>query len=236
MKRKDHYRITWSPVKSSIFHTQTLDWAKEFGGAEKEKPASGTKRRLRPVAWPAQRGRSLRKRVLSHLLNPDLPTIEPVKRPARRSILPTASGERRRSLNLMAIDWLSVVWGWVAALAVTLVALAIAAFYVAFTPGSVYYLSTYLFLNKVVSPLLGGLLAGAKTNQSGLSVGFWVGLGYGLIVLVFRLYAGLFSSFWTEAVTGMLASIFAGIVGAMIGAAMTAGRKAREGRRGLAVD
>ncbi|NPV90177.1 MAG: TIGR04086 family membrane protein [Firmicutes bacterium] len=240
MKRKGHYRITWSPIKSSIFHTQTLDWNKEFGGDEEGKPAARTKRRLKPVAWPAKAGLNWRKKVVSRLVNPDLPTIEPVmrpaKRPARRSLIPTVSGEERQGFRLLAVDWLSVVWGWVGALVVTLAALAVAAFYVAFTPGSVYYLSTYLFLNKVVSPLLGGILAGVKTRQSGVMVGFWVGLGYGLIVLVFRLYAGLFSSFWTEAVTGMLASIFAGIVGTVLGATLSGGRKASEDRRGLAVE
>ena len=174
--------------------------------------------------------------MVSRLINPELPGIEPVMKPARSGLIPTVSGEERKGLSLLAVDWLAVVWGWVGSLAVTLVALAIAAFYVAFTPGSVYYLSTYLFLNKVVSPLLGGILAGVKTRQSAIMIGFWVGLGYGLIVLVFRLYAGLFSSFWTEAITGMLASVFAGIVGTVLGATMSGGRKVREDRRSLAVD
>ncbi|MDH7480079.1 MAG: TIGR04086 family membrane protein, partial [Syntrophomonadaceae bacterium] len=144
-------------------------------------------------------------------------------------------GRRFKSLHLPAVDWLAVVWGWVASMAITLVVLAAAAFYVALTPGSVFYLSTYLFLNKVVSPLLGGVLAGMRAKTAAALVGLWVGLGYGFIVLVFRLYGGLFDYFWTEALTSLLASLFAGVVGSILGATLAASRTAREKRRGVEV-
>lgn len=238
MKRKDHYRITWNPSKSSIFHAQTLNWSSEFGKKDSGKD-SQDRSGWKSVIWPERSGWSWRQRLAERLVarTQTKPEIQAAARPRRFFPVDLGKGslsERRKALNLPAVDWLAVVWGWVAALATTLVILAAAAFYVALTPGSVYYLSTYLFLNKVVSPLLGGVLAGVRTRQAAGLVGFWVGMGYGLIVLVFRLYGGLFSTFWSEAVTGLLASLLAGVVGAIVGFTLSESRASRERRRGLA--
>jgi len=126
----------------------------------------------------------------------------------------------QQRVKLSDVDWLAVVWGWVAALAVTLAVLIGAALYVAFTPGSVFLLSAYLFLNKVVSPLLGGFLAGIRNRGNVFSAGFLVGLGYGMAVVVFRLYGGLFSVFWAEALLSLLGSLGGGIAGAWLGMAL----------------
>jgi putative membrane protein (TIGR04086 family) len=115
------------------------------------------------------------------------------------------------------VSWSAVAWGWVVALAITIAVLGGAAIYVALTPGSVYYLSTYLLLNKVASPLLGGLVTGWRVNRKGWQAGLWVGLGYGLAIMVFRMYGGLLSAFWFEAATGLAASILAGMVGGSLG-------------------
>ncbi|NLK51858.1 MAG: TIGR04086 family membrane protein [Syntrophomonadaceae bacterium] len=133
-----------------------------------------------------------------------------------------------RASFFKGINWTAVAWGWVIALSFTLVVLGAGALYVAFTPGSVYYLSTYLMLNKVVSPLLGGIVAGWKAGQKGWQSGMWVGAGYGLAILVFRLYGELFSAFWLEAALGLLLSIAAGIIGGVLGRVFIGGRKAKE--------
>lgn len=239
VKRKDHCTITWTPAKPSIFHAQTLDWSKEFGD-EGERPGR-RERNWKAVVWPEQKGKgwSWRRRLVSRWVNRDQQLSDDRVAARPRKFLPVGRLKRPnleilKGLNLPAVDWLAVVWGWVASLAITLAVLAAAAFYVAFTPGSVYYLSTYLFLNKVVSPLLGGILAGVKAKQAAGLVGLWVGLGYGIIVLVFRLYGGLFSLFWTEALASLAASLAAGLVGAVLGAALAATRESRGKRKLLA--
>jgi len=126
---------------------------------------------------------------------------------------------------LKGIYWPAVAWGWVIALSITIAVLGAAALYVAFTPGSVYYLSTYLMLNKVVSPLFGGIVAGWKVNRKGWQTGLWVGLGYGLAIMIFRLYGGLLSAFWLEAVTGLAVSILAGIIGGAMGRGLAPERR-----------
>ena len=126
-----------------------------------------------------------------------------------------------RDLSLLkGINWPAVAWGWVTALALTVAVLGAAAIYVALTPGSVFYLSTYLLLNKVVSPLLGGVVTGWKVEQKGWQAGLWVGVGYGLTIMVFRMYGGLFS-FWLEALTGLVISMVAGMVGGLLGRILT---------------
>jgi len=126
-----------------------------------------------------------------------------------------------RDLSLLkGINWPAVAWGWVAALALTVAVLGIAAIYVALTPGSIFYLSTYLLLNKVASPLLGGLVTGCKAEQKGWQAGLWVGVAYGLTIMIFRLYGGLFS-FWLEAITGLVISVVAGMVGGLLGRILT---------------
>ncbi len=118
------------------------------------------------------------------------------------------------------IHWPAVAWGWVVALAITVAVLGAAALYVAMTPGSVFYLSTYLMLNKVASPFFGSMVAGWKAKRKGWQCGLWVGLGYGLAIMVFRLYGGLLSALWVEALTGLAVSILAGMIGGAIGRAL----------------
>lgn len=118
------------------------------------------------------------------------------------------------------IHWPAVAWGWVVALAITITVLGAAALYVALTPGSVFYLSTYLMLNKAASPLFGSMVAGWKAKRKGWQCGLWVGLGYGLAIMVFRLYGGLLSALWVEALTGLAVSIAAGMIGGAIGRAL----------------
>lgn len=229
--RREHYRITWTPTKPAVFHTQSPNWLDGlYQGGKKPRSAE---RRWKTALWPERKEWSWRQRLVTRWLDRDkreFKNREAADPPRKYRLV-----ERFKDLRLPAVDWLAVVWGWVASLAITLVVLAAAAFYVALTPGSVFYLSTYLFLNKVVSPLLGGVLAGMRAKTAAALVGLWVGLGYGIIVLVFRLYGGLFDFFWTEALTGLLASLFAGAAGAILGATLAASRTTREKRRGIAV-
>lgn len=146
-------------------------------------------------------------------------TKEPIRIRRRFRFAPYfQKGDRSLDRSLLKeINWQAVTWGWFVSLLVTTLVIGAAAFYVAMTPGSVFYLGSYLMLNKAISPLIGGIVAGLKAKYKGWQMGFWVGAGYGLVVMIFKLYAGLINILWLDVVTGLGAAILSGMVGGLLG-------------------